>query len=45
MVTKTDISIVVPVKNESGNVITLIQEIDDASNEMDRIPRGIRLRR
>ena len=30
MVTKTDISIVVPVKNESGNVITLIQEIDDA---------------
>ena len=30
MVTKTDISVVVPVKNESGNVTTLIQEIDDA---------------
>ena len=35
MVTKTDISIVVPVKNESGNVTTLIQEIDDALKKLN----------
>ena len=30
MALNKDITVVVPVKNESGNVITLIQEIDHA---------------
>ena len=31
----TDISVVVPVKNEAGNIESLIQEIDDALQKLN----------